>query len=156
MLYRGEAPGDVCWELRQQIALQSLPCLTAQAGFSWPAANSPSGRWLSEAKPEGLLRMFSHSAPSSQASYPSCRSALQPSPRPFRCSSSQMATRFAGLAIWKGHSPFFLCISLQRNTRKNTDPALQHRVPSPLGITHCGFVEDVILRVSGSVSAAAM
>ena len=61
MLYRGEAPGDVCWELRQQIALQSLPCLTAQAGFSWPAANSPSGRWLAAGETEGFLQSVSPS-----------------------------------------------------------------------------------------------
>ena len=38
-----------------QFALhQSLPCVMAQASFSWPTANSPSGRWHGEAVTEGL------------------------------------------------------------------------------------------------------
>ena len=38
---------------------------------------------------------------------------------------------------------------------KNTDPALQRRVPSPRKSGHCGFAEEVVLRVPGSDSAAA-
>ena len=43
----------------------SLPCVTAQAGFSCPSGNSPSGRWRGEAVTEGLTKPVQKAIPQS-------------------------------------------------------------------------------------------
>ena len=69
---------------------------------------------------------------------------------PDRGSCTQLRTRRLRKAIRLFFSIFFV-----KNIGKNPDPALQRRVPSPRKTTHCGFAEDVIVRVPGSDSAAA-